>query len=399
VNKKDATVRNFTTNGSKDLFDLGPAFTLYLEKDNDVTVTNDNTPIAPYKRTIDMFDQEPVDIQAYYDVSFNALKTRKPNAFRLVFGHNDFVFSKSLSLYTPIICHSEKNSSDINLFKNNLYIPVHFWSNAITSRYWYLHYKHLQKNTAINTKRFGCYIRDISGTRKYRKNLLKFLESIQNQVYCPALQTDELISSNASASIPWPDHTKFDIQVIPETIFNTKKVHLTEKTFKPIVMYQPFILFASPNSLKYIQDYGFKTFSNIWDESYDSEPNAKIRFEKATKLIRKIARLKDKDYKILLKKTTNIINFNRKHFYSKKFENRLLDELHSNLNNALEIQEENFYKIPGGTLFHYHDLYYKITGKKLKNYPFLSTNNALQYVNEKSPTVAKEIIKKYNHLL
>jgi pimeloyl-ACP methyl ester carboxylesterase len=66
---------------------------------------------------------------------------------------------------------------------------------------------------------------------------------------------------------------------VAETVFN-QKVHLTEKIFKPIVMLQPFIVFAGPGSLKYLQSYGFQTFSAIWDESYDEEVDSSTRLEK-----------------------------------------------------------------------------------------------------------------------
>jgi hypothetical protein len=301
------------------------------------------------------------------------------------------------------VCHSEHNSNDLNLFSENFFTPVYFWSNAILSRYWYSHYKLLQKNIPDTTpKRFGSYIRDTTGTRKYRNELLRFLrENIPNDVFCPALRSLVSIPSDSSASIPWSEHQSFDIQIVPETLFNTEKTHLTEKVFKPIVMYQPFILFAGPNSLQYMRDYGFKTFGNIWDESYDLEIDANARFSKAVSLIKQISSLSKKEYKTLIEKTNNIVKFNRDHFYSEKFEKLLLSELHTNLDNALSIQEENFYKIPGGTLFYYHDLYYKITGKVPNpndhKSPLLS--NALQYANEKSPAVAKEIVRKYSHLL
>lgn len=57
--------------------------------------------------------------------------------------------------------------------------------------------------------------------------------------------------------------------VVTETVYTSDRVHLTEKTFKPIVLKQPFLLVAPRNSLAYLQTYGFKTFDALWDESYD----------------------------------------------------------------------------------------------------------------------------------
>jgi len=57
--------------------------------------------------------------------------------------------------------------------------------------------------------------------------------------------------------------------VVTETVYQGKKSHLTEKTFKPIVLQQPFVLVAPSGSLAYLRRYGFKTFDSIWDETYD----------------------------------------------------------------------------------------------------------------------------------
>ena len=45
-------------------------------------------------------------------------------------------------------------------------------------------------------------------------------------------------------------------------------IHITEKTYKPIAFMQPFILVAAAGSLRHVQDMGFKTFNEFWDESY-----------------------------------------------------------------------------------------------------------------------------------
>jgi hypothetical protein len=49
---------------------------------------------------------------------------------------------------------------------------------------------------------------------------------------------------------------------VAETVFDTR-IHLTEKTLRPIACGHPFILAAGPGSLKYLQTYGFRTFSPL----------------------------------------------------------------------------------------------------------------------------------------
>jgi hypothetical protein len=44
----------------------------------------------------------------------------------------------------------------------------------------------------------------------------------------------------------------------------------TEKTFKPILQLQPFIMVGGPKVLKFLRKFGYETFPEIFDESYDT---------------------------------------------------------------------------------------------------------------------------------
>jgi|APSaa5957512535_1039671.scaffolds.fasta_scaffold11241_3 hypothetical protein len=401
TNKKSVTVRNFITNGSKNLNDLVPTHTPYTSDQPDMH----NTPLLRRSTGfIEMYDQEPVDIDAFYSATICDLSSSTLISNNINYISDDFVFSNSASLYSPIICHSESNSADIKKFRDNFHIPVHFWSNALTSIFWFNCYRLLDysKHSIGNTKRFGMYIRDTSGTRKYRKDLLAFARNnTNNQIFCPALLNhNKIIPSDASASIDWQDRARFDIQLVPETLFNTDKTHLTEKIFKPIVMYQPFILFAGPHSLEYIKSYGFKTFGDIWDEGYDVETDSELRYKKILSIITRISEMSKKDYNSMLKKTKDIVLYNRAHFYSSAFCDKLMNELLTGMNTAIQIQEESFYTVPGGSLFYYYDMYRNAIEPTVFNksiVPILA--DAYQTANKKSRSVGDAIVKKYRHLL
>lgn len=77
-----------------------------------------------------------------------------------------------------------------------------------------------------------------------------------------------------------PDHYKSTyFSVVTETFFISDTIFFSEKTFKPITYFQPFILIAPVHSLKYLRDLGFKTFGRWIDESYDeiSDPVSRMR--------------------------------------------------------------------------------------------------------------------------
>jgi hypothetical protein len=400
-NKKNVEILHFLDLGSKDLQDLVHATTPYIAENLQTDLSH--TELKKHHRetggTMVMFDQEPLDIHTYCMVSKENIKQDNAIANKHInLADDDFFLYRSKGIYNPIIAVSEINSNDIARVTDNFHIPFYFWSNAFLSRYWYSMYEMLSPINNDNKNKFGCYIRDVTGTRKYRKNILQMLANSTIDVYCPILDNRNIeLPSELSATIDWQDQSKFDIHIVPETIFNTEKVHLTEKIFKPIVMYQPFILFGGARSLEYLRSYGFKTFGDLWDESYDYEEDADIRFKKITDLISYLNNLNPTDYKKLIQQTNNIAKFNREHFYSDKFYKTLKNELHKNLKEALQLREEQFYTNPGGTLFYFDNLYLNEFGVKPRR--GVDHKKALEYAYSKSKSVGDAIVKKYSHLL
>lgn len=65
-------------------------------------------------------------------------------------------------------------------------------------------------------------------------------------------------------------------------------ITLNEKEYKTMLYKQPFLLVARPGTLAMLQDLGFQTFSEWFDESYDSERDDQARL---MKLIREVDRL------------------------------------------------------------------------------------------------------------
>jgi len=64
-------------------------------------------------------------------------------------------------------------------------------------------------------------------------------------------------------------HSRAFLQIAAETVFNYPNVYVTEKSFKPIIYKRPFVLVGSPGCLNNLKSFGFKTFNQYWDESYD----------------------------------------------------------------------------------------------------------------------------------
>jgi hypothetical protein len=116
------------------------------------------------------------------------------------------------------------------------------------------------------------------------------------------------------------------LQVVTETVYQGRKQHLTEKTFKPIVMQQPFVLVSCQGSLDYLRRYGFKTFSEFWNEDYD-ECGDDTRIMRIGKLLADINDFSRLEKICLQKYLAPVVEHNFRWFYSRKFEDLLWHEL------------------------------------------------------------------------
>lgn len=81
------------------------------------------------------------------------------------------------------------------------------------------------------------------------------------------------IYSYISQIIPYRIVNSCYISIVSETEHFPNResvIFLTEKIAKPLIAGHPFLVYGAVGFLKYLQDIGFKTFSNWIDESYDT---------------------------------------------------------------------------------------------------------------------------------
>ena len=124
----------------------------------------------------------------------------------------------------------------------------------------------------------------------------------------------------------WTHAERSLLHVVTETVYEGRRNHLTEKTFKPIVMQQPFVLVSCAGSLEYLRRYGFKTFSDFWDESYD-EADDSVRIMKIGKLLSDIENLSYKEKDKLYQALVPVVEHNHNWFYNGGFEQVLWNEI------------------------------------------------------------------------
>ena len=136
-------------------------------------------------------------------------------------------------------------------------------------------------------------------------------------------------------------YTDSYFSLVTETCFN-ENLRITEKIVKPIINYHPFVIVGSPGCLDLLKFYGFKTFSDFWDESYDTIKNPYDRFLEITKLIDYLMNLKIQEWDDITEKLKPILIHNREHLKKFKASNSKQNFI-ENFYNLLENKLNNKY--------------------------------------------------------
>ena len=122
------------------------------------------------------------------------------------------------------------------------------------------------------------------------------------------------------------------IYVPTETIYFGRRLHITEKTFKAIALEMPFVLMATAGSLEYMRSYGFRTFADVFDESYDSETDDIKRVEQVVQLLKDLDNMSTAERQQIHRACLPAVEHNYAHFYNGGLTNVLWKELTGMLN-------------------------------------------------------------------
>lgn len=250
----------------------------------------------------------------------------------------------------------------------------YYFSHALIALDWFREYRFYQEDDIINQKSFDFAFttsnRLVTGARNYRLSLVseilsrnignrgitsctkenltfdnKFdislpkdrIEKIKK--FCNVdLRYDfkdaETIVPNQSMHINTTVANTCFMNVVTETCFYDRFNHLTEKVFKPIIMLQPFIICSTPNSLKFLKRYGFKTFDKWIDESYDSISNPEKRINAVVDQIEKLAKLSKQELTDIYTDMLPTLKHNRFVFFNTLYDT-VTSEMWDNLDGIL----------------------------------------------------------------
>jgi hypothetical protein len=318
--------------------------------DQDIQYSNHNVQsqhswIMSTQPTILCHDQEPLNFSLYSADSEYIKAGREvwenKSGVKLCNDYNDINlrFANPFSVQkTWILLHSELNSTELKKYEETgNFCGAYWWSHAIIARDWYRYAEHDRTLTSLSTpkKIFLSYCRDTSGSRQYRQEFLNLLDRYQIADHCQVSSFNDNVdvTSDASAVYTADDFNSTAVSIVLETVFDNR-IHLTEKTLRPIACGHPFVLAAGPGSLKLLRSYGFQTFHGYIDESYDDIQDSHERLEAIAREMQRIKDLSPAQFSSFRSAIQLIAQYNKKIFFSKEFFQQVVEELKRNVNTA-----------------------------------------------------------------
>ena len=233
---------------------------------------------------------------------------------------------------TWILLHSELNSDEVKKYQNTgLFKCAYWWSHAIISRDWYRfadYDKRLQIQSQDIKANWLVYAQGKDGNRSYRRKFLKNLTHIDSVQVGSFAQYEA--SGESSATYDHYDFSHTNCSIILETVFD-QRVHLTEKTLRPIACGHPFMILNGPGALETIRSYGFRTFEPFINESYDKEQLSNKRMHMVLKEMYRINSLSNEEQTNIWKECNLIAEYNKQLFFNDRFLSTVKSELQKNV--------------------------------------------------------------------
>jgi len=145
----------------------------------------------------------------------------------------------------------------------------------------------------------------------------------------------EFIPNHSFVLSAVPDTQQSFCYLVTETCYWERKYHLTEKIFKPVVSRMPFVLVGCAHNLKYLREYGFKTFDKWIDESYDDITDPVERMQAIGRTMKQICSYTIPELQNMLVDMAPVLGHNYKLFYSNEFLHSAWQELTDNIDQAV----------------------------------------------------------------
>jgi hypothetical protein len=107
------------------------------------------------------------------------------------------------------------------------------------------------------------------------------------------------------------------VDIVTETRFAQPQGNFSEKLLQSVQYMKPFILLAPPHTLEYFKSFGYQTFSDFWDESYDDIEDHGERLARIFTVIKDLLNKPIEELREVYKEMMPILKHNNKLFIEK----------------------------------------------------------------------------------
>jgi hypothetical protein len=192
----------------------------------------------------------------------------------------------------------------------------------------------LSESTSYNTSSVGHIIDRYQLTNLHLGKIKNIYDTAPHLL--KSEQTIDYNTVNAWTDAAFKQHSDSYFEICFETFIHTECKSLTEKVFKPLINFQPFIFVAFPGALKLLRDLGFKTFDGFIDESYDNETDNVIRMNLISKEINRLCKMSKEEIHewywkmedILIHNHKTLLQYNKTKIYGEELIKEFSDFIH-----------------------------------------------------------------------
>jgi hypothetical protein len=193
--------------------------------------------------------------------------------------------------------------------------------------------------STISPDNTGTYVNELlKSVQRFNVPDAMARHAIENIGKLPLLRIDTRegrpIANGSMTLSAVPQSQESFLQLVTETCYWEHKKHLTEKIFKPIASKMPFVLVGPAHNLKYLREYGFKTFDRWIDESYDDIEDPILRMQAIGDTMSKICSHSESELYDMLQEMSPVLEHNYNRFYSNEFLDYCWHELQTNIKQA-----------------------------------------------------------------
>lgn len=144
---------------------------------------------------------------------------------------------------------------------------------------------------------------------EYKASIDTVLSWDQLKNYKKQVVSEELVLDDLSLE----DVSDTYYRLVTETYTIDKNMFLTEKTYKSMLLYQPFVIWGSPYSIKTLREDGYKTFDKWIDHSYDSIENFNDRRDALVSEVRRLNSISKEEWAEMCFEMLPHLDYNYKH--------------------------------------------------------------------------------------